>query len=219
MEKMPFREAPQGKAANADRGSWRALPEWRSALPILTGRDLTLRELRLSDAPSLLAMITAEEVTRFISPPPESLEGFERFILWTQRQRSLGVSVCFGVVPGELEHAIGLFQVRQLEPGFGTAEWGFALGSQFWGRGIFVAAGSLVVDFVFDMLGTHRLEARAVVADGRGNAALKKIGAVQETVLRRSLYRHGGYLDQYLWAILDEEWREARRQPRALTVH
>ena len=73
-----------------------------------------------------------------------------------------------------------------------------------------------VVDFVFDIVGTHRLEARAAVANGRGNGALKKLGAVQEGVLRKSLFRHGLYLDQILWAILEEDWRLARsgRSPR-----
>jgi RimJ/RimL family protein N-acetyltransferase len=184
--------------------------DWRTGLPLLCGAQVTLRELRLSDAPSLLAMLTTEEVTRFISPPPTTVEGFERFITWTHRQRAQGAYVCFAVVPEGYEEAVGLFQVRQLEPGFGTAEWGFALGSAFWGTGIFTDAARLVVDFVFDTIGTHRLEARAAVANGRGNGALRKLGAVQEGVLRKSLFRHGRYLDQILWAILDEDWHLAR---------
>src|SRR5436305_7757067 len=40
-----------------------------------------------SDAPSLFALLTTEEVARFISPPPSSIEGFERFIQWAARQR------------------------------------------------------------------------------------------------------------------------------------
>ena len=161
-------------------------------------------------------MLTTEEVTRFISPPPTTVEGFERFILWTIRQRALGTYICFAVVPDGYDDAMGLFQVRQWEPGFGTAEWGFAIGSPFWGSGIFVAAAGPVLDFVFDVVGTHRLEARAAVANGRGNGALKKLGAIQEAVLRKSLFRHGLYLDQLLWSILDEDWRLARtgRQPR-----
>ena len=54
------------------------------------GDGITLRELRLSDAASLLALLTTEEVTRFISPPPTTIEGFERFIQWAQREREAG---------------------------------------------------------------------------------------------------------------------------------
>jgi RimJ/RimL family protein N-acetyltransferase len=100
--------------------------------------------------------------------------------------------------------------VRQLEPGFGTAEWGFALGSGFWGTGLFTEGAKLVIDFTFDTVGAHRLEARAAIRNGRGNGALRKIGAVQEGVLRKSFFRHGEYLDQALWSILEEDWRQAK---------
>ena len=211
MENMPYREQLQIEAATVGAPWQVTSSDWRTGLPLLTGPHVTLRELRLADAPSLLAMLTTEEVTRFISPPPTTVEGFERFILWTHRQRAQGAYICFAVVPEGYEDAVGLFQVRQLEPGFGTAEWGFALGSAFWGTGVFTEGARLVVDFVFDVVGTHRLEARAAVANGRGNGALKKVGAVQEGILRKSLFRHGLYLDQLLWAILDEDWRLARR--------
>ncbi len=39
------------------------------------------------------------EVSRFISPPPTTVEGFERFILWAQRERQAGNYACFAVVP------------------------------------------------------------------------------------------------------------------------
>jgi RimJ/RimL family protein N-acetyltransferase len=188
--------------------------DWRQALPVLSAETFTLRELRPSDAPSLLAMLSTEEVARFISPPPTTVEGFERFIAWTHRERAAGTYICFGIVPNGMQHAVGLFQVRQLEPGFGTAEWGFALGSEFWGTGLFVEGARLVVNFAFDTVGVHRLEARAAVKNGRGNGALRKLGAVQEGVLRKSFLRNGEYHDQVLWTILDGEWSEPQARPR-----
>jgi RimJ/RimL family protein N-acetyltransferase len=189
--------------------------DWRKALPLLSGKGLTLRELRLSDAPSLLALLTTEEVTRFISPPPSTVDGFERFILWTQRERAAGNYVCFGVVPDGTDFAVGLFQIRQLEPGFGTAEWGFALGQAYWGSGLFEQGARLAVEFAVGAIGVNRLEARAAVQNGRGNGALRKIGATQEGVLRKSFLRHGEHLDQNLWTILAEDWRVMNRPPDA----
>jgi RimJ/RimL family protein N-acetyltransferase len=179
--------------------------QWRNALPVLEGKGITLRELRVSDAPSLLALLTTEEVTRFISPPPTTIEGFERFIQWAQRERAAGRYACFAVVPDGYDTAVGLFQIRQLDPMFGTAEWGFALGSAFWGSGLFVSGAELMIDFAFDVIGVHRLEARAAVENGRGNGALRKIGAVQEGILRKSFLKNGRSLDQSLWAILPED--------------
>ncbi len=183
--------------------------DWKTAVPVLQGEGITLRELRVSDAASLLALLTTEEVTRFISPPPTTVEGFERFIQWAQRERAAGRYICLAVVPEGYDTAVGLFQVRQLDPMFGTAEWGFAIGFEFWGSGLFTAGAELVIDFAFDVIGVHRLEARAAVANGRGNGALRKIGAVQEGILRKSFLRNGRYMDQALWAILPEDRSKA----------
>jgi RimJ/RimL family protein N-acetyltransferase len=206
MEKMPYQpdlDRPMTTTATISS-------DWRSALPVLTGSQVTLRDLEITDAPSLFAMLTSEEVSRFISPPPTTVEGFERFITWAREEREAGRYACFAVVPHGMTTAIGLFQVRQLEPGFVTAEWGFAIGSNFWGTGIFMDAAPMVVNFAIETLAVRRLEARAAVANGRGNGALRKLGAVQEGVLRRSFYRNGQHLDQMLWSILSEEWQQAK---------
>ena len=219
MEKMPFNEAMTAMAPHGTTTAAETVQsDWRRALPVLAGSNFSLRELRASDAPSLLAMLATEEVARFISPPPTTVEGFERFIAWTHKEREAGNYVCFGVVPEGMDVAIGLFQVRQLEPGFGTAEWGFALGSAYWGSGVFAEGATLVGDFAFRVIGVHRLEARAAVKNGRGNGALRKIGAVQEGILRRSFLRNGEYLDQVLWTILDSDWLTPRADT-ATRVH
>jgi ribosomal-protein-alanine N-acetyltransferase len=184
--------------------------DWKKALPVLTDGRVLLRELRRSDAPALFALVTTPEVSRFISPPPTTVAGFERFIEWTHREREAGRYICFAVVPVGMESPVGLFQLRELEPGFSTAEWGFAIGGPFWGTGVFMSGARLTVEFALETLGVHRLEARAAVANGRGNGALAKVGAVREAVLRQSFLRNGQYHDQVLWSIVREDWRQAK---------
>jgi ribosomal-protein-alanine N-acetyltransferase len=214
MEKMPFRAELDVQTFEAPAAARTISSDWRHQLPVLTGRQVRLRELRASDAPALFALLTTDEVARFISPPPTTIEGFEQFIAWTLRQRSAGTYACFAVTVAGQDTAIGIFQVRETEPGFGTAEWGFAIGSPFWGMGLFQEGAELVLQFTFETLGAHRLEARAALRNGRGNGALRKIGAVQEGVLRRSFLRNGEYLDQALYAIVDDDWRASRSRAR-----
>jgi RimJ/RimL family protein N-acetyltransferase len=211
MESMPYRDEI------AVRLQPRAVTErtvvstdWRSGLPVLAGDGVVLRELRHSDALPLHALLSTEEVSRFISPPPTTVEGFERFIAWTLQQRLEGAYVCFAITLKGFDTAIGLIQIRARDIGFETAEWGFATGSAFWGTGVFGAAATLALDFAFDTLETHRLEARASLKNGRGQGALLKLGAVKEGVLRKSLRRGNEVLDQVLYTILAEEWLERR---------
>src|SRR5687767_913398 len=209
MEKGLYQPAVATVSAGASVESVET--NWRHALPVLTSAGVTLRELELTDAPALLAMLTTEEVTRFISPPPTTIDGFERFITWTRLQRAAGSYICFAVVPAGMSTAIGLFQVRSLSSDFSTAEWGFALGSAFWGTGAFSEGARLVVEFAFDTVGIHRLEARASVENGRGNGVLRKLGAVQEGLLRRAFLKNGRYHDQVLWSLIDTDWEAANR--------
>jgi RimJ/RimL family protein N-acetyltransferase len=174
---------------------------WRWALPPLEGDSVRLRELRVSDAGALLELLTDPAVAAHISTPPPSIDAFEGFIAWTHRERSMGESVCFGIVPKGLSEAVGLIQVRRLDPSFFVAEWGFAIGAAFWGTGLFTQAAVLAAHFAFEVLDVHRLEARAVTHNGRGNGALQKIGAKTEGVLAKAFKTCDGYVEQLLWAL------------------
>lgn len=193
-------------------------PDWTEMVPELANEAVTLREVRKSDAPSLCAMLTTPEVRRLIAAPPADVSGFERFIEWAQAERRTGRLICFAVVPKGYDEPIGIFQVCRLDPGFDKGEWGAALGSPFWGRGIFAAAAALVFDFLFDTVGVHRLEARAAVQNGRANGAARKMGSVPEGVARRALEVDGRYHDQLMWSLLAEDWRASRHLAHP-TVH
>jgi RimJ/RimL family protein N-acetyltransferase len=223
MEMMPYHPERDVDAAVpithiASAMDWPAGAAWTAGLPVLRGASLTLRELRAEDAPSLFALLTTEEVSRFISPPPSSVEAFERFIAWAERQRAEGQYACFAVVPHGETRAVGMFQIRMLDDGGFSAEWGFALGSPYWGSGLFLDGAVMVVTFAFEAMDIERLEARAAVPNGRGNAALRKVGAVRAAVLRGSFERHGERLDQALWTLDRERWSSDAPRP-APAVH
>src|SRR5438105_355547 len=172
LEPIHFTGAPAATPAPASVSS-----DWTTEVPVLKGRRMMLRELVTTDAASLLGLLSTEEVAKFISPPPTTAAGFEKFIQWAQRERVVGNQITFGMVPDGYDHAVGLVQVRAIAPRFSVAEWGFALGSPFWGSGLFLASARMTLDFTFQNTDVHRLEARAVVQNGRGNGALRKVGA------------------------------------------
>jgi RimJ/RimL family protein N-acetyltransferase len=193
-------------------------PHWTTRVPELADEFVTLREVRHSDAPSLLAMLTTPEVGRYMSPPPADVAGFEKFIAWTQAERRAGRHLCLAVVPKGSDEAVGLFQVSRIDQRTERAEWGAVLGSQFWGTGIFEASARLLFDFLFDEIGLHRLECRAAVRNGRANGAARKMGAVPEGVARQALKCQDCYHDELMWSLLADDWRQSRTVERP-TVH
>ena len=175
---LPLTSSSPTPARDRDERSTRR--NWRDQLPVLEGRRVSLRELDASDAATLLPLLAAPEVARFLSPPPQSLERFAGFIEATLSERRAGRYAGFAIVPHETGRPVGLVQIRQLDPSFGTAEWGVALGAEWWGRGLFVDTGHLLLDFAFSELGTFRVEARVAARNARGNRAVEKLGAVAE---------------------------------------
>lgn len=189
--------------------------EWRTDLPTLTGSAVLLREPAAGDIAPLMDLLSIADASRFGLELPIAQDAIGEFIDRVQRERRAGIALAYAIVahPADADstHAgavVGLFHVRQLDPSFEAAEWECTLVPSARGTGLFGEAARLLGSFVFETIGAHRLEARALVQDGRANGALRKLGAVQEGVLRRAVRRGGEYHDQVLWSLLKEDWTE-----------
>ena len=194
------------------RGSHDPDRDWRRQLPTLTHASVSLRGLRKSDAASLLNHLNRRSVLEFVQPSPKSVKGFEQFIHWTQSRRRQGWHLCFGIVPAGQTRPVGIIQVWPIEQDFSTAEWGFVVSEAYWGTGLFLQAARLMFDFAFGALGVHRLEARSVQTNARGNAVLRKLGARRDGILREAFHRDGAFRPYIMWSILAPEWSVSRKK-------
>ena len=179
-------------------------------MPSLHGTRVTLRDLGVSDAASLSALLTTASVTRFILPPPKDRKGFRDFITWTQGEEQAGRQRCFAMVPHGFDRAAGLIQVRRSATSPATAEWGFILAQRFWGTGLFVESATMVLDFLFATARIHRLEARTAVSNPRGNGVLQKLGFTRESIDAGAFVKDGEPLDEALWSMTAERWKRTR---------
>ena len=179
---------------------------WRNELPSLTGRVVMLREPGRQDLGPLVDLLSLGDATRFGLDEPVSEVGVQELIDRFGRERASGLAFTYVITLATARTLVGLVQVRQLDPSFEAAEWECTIAPSSRGSGIFLEAARLVGSFAFGIVGTHRLEARVLVQNGRASGALRKLGAVQEGVLRRSVRREGEYCDQVLWSLLKDDW-------------
>jgi RimJ/RimL family protein N-acetyltransferase len=179
---------------------------WRGELPVLSGRLVTLREPGNQDVGTLFDVLSLADASRFALEEPITEFGVQQLIDRAVRERAAGTSFTYVVTITAARLVVGLIQVRQLDPTFEAAEWECTIAPDARGNGAFLEAARLAGSLAFGTVGTHRLEARVLLENGRANGALRKLGAVQEGVLRRSVRRHGEYFDQILWSMLKEDW-------------
>ena len=180
-------------------------PAWRTALPILTSRQVTLREPVPQDLGPFVDLLSVADATRFGMEDQSTDVAVQRLIERAVRDRAAGTSFTYAITTGSAHVPIGLIQVRQLDPAFEVGEWECTVSPSARGTGVFVETVRLVGSFAFGV-GVRRLETRVLLQNGRGNTALRKLGAVEEGILRRAVRRNGEYVDQVLWSLLKEDW-------------
>ncbi|MGE3474004.1 MAG: GNAT family N-acetyltransferase [Vicinamibacterales bacterium] len=179
---------------------------WRRELPVLKGPLVTLREPTPEDVGALLDVLSTADASRFGLDDVSDLS-VAALIDQVRVEREKGAAFTFAILAAG-RRVVGLVRARALDPVFEAAEWEGTLLPSLRGTGVFVEAARLVGSFAFGTLGTHRLESRVLLQNGRANAALRKLGAVQEGVLRRSLRADGQYYDQVLWSVLRDDWTD-----------
>jgi RimJ/RimL family protein N-acetyltransferase len=180
--------------------------DWRKELPTLTARLVTLREATPADLGPLVDLLSIADAGRFGIEEPSIEEGVQALLERCARDRASGVSFTYVVMLTATRTLVGLAQVRRLDPAFEAAEWEMTLAPSVRGTGVFLEAARLIGSLAFGSVGAYRLEARVVVQNGRAHGALRKLGAVQEGVLRRAARRGDDYFDQVLWSVLKEDW-------------
>jgi RimJ/RimL family protein N-acetyltransferase len=190
----------------AEEPSVIGVPAWRSELPPLTGRVVLLREPTTQDLGPLVDLLSLGDATRFGLDEPVSEVAVQELIERFARERASGLAFTYAITLATARTIVGLLQVRQLDPAFEAAEWECTIAPSSRGSGIFLETARLIGSFAFGTIGTHRLEARVLLQNGRASGALRKLGAVQEGVLRHSVRRGGEYFDQVLWSLLKEDW-------------
>lgn len=173
---------------------------------MLTSRLVTLREPVPQDLGPIVDLLAISDASHFGLDEPITDVGVMGFIEVTARERAAGIAFVYAVTLATTRAVVGLVRVRQLDLSFEAAEWEATLAPSARGTGAFLEAVRLAGSFAFDTVGVHRLEARVLLQNGRANGALRKLGAVQEGILRRSLRRDGEYFDQVLWSVLKEDW-------------
>ena len=183
-------------------------PNWRAELPTLTARLVTLREPAASDLRPLMDLLLLSDASRFGIEEPLSEVSVQQLLDRIARDRQAGIAFTFLVTVSATRAVVGLVQARHIDLSWESAEWECTLAPSWRGTGAFLETARLVGSFAFGTVGVHRLEARVLLQNGRANGALRKLGAVQEGVLRESVRRGTAYLDQVLWSVLKEDWGE-----------
>ncbi|MFB6361134.1 MAG: GNAT family N-acetyltransferase [Halobacteriales archaeon] len=178
----------------------------------LEGEGLVLRTIEEDDLEFLRDTINDPAVRRHLpNRLPLNLEGerefYEDVIVGDDDTLNLLIwQAADGESDGRRAGTIGVHGLGSID---GTSEIGLFLEPGSWGRGLGTEASRLVTDWAFREQGRHRVIARVTESNDASAAIWEKLGYRHEATLREAGFQDGEYVDEHLYAVLEDEWRGA----------
>lgn len=180
--------------------------------PILDGDHVTLEPLQAEHADALLQAASDGELWNlwFTSVPgPETLRP------WLARalaEREAGIAMPF-LVRDAAGDPVGSTRYFRMDPDIPSLEIGHTFYAQRVQRtALNTEAKRLLLGHAFDAMGCSVVEFRTHVFNQRSRAAILRLGAHFDGILRRNLRMPDGHLrDTAVYSIIDSEWPVVRR--------
>jgi RimJ/RimL family protein N-acetyltransferase len=176
----------------------------------LEGRHVRLEPLTAAHAPDLFAALSVDpSIWRWRSAePPDTLAGMEVMIAADLAAQAKGEIVAFAQVERSSGRAVGgttYMSISRRDRGLEIgATW---LGKPWQRTGINTEAKYLLLRHAFEELGAARVQLKTDRRNLQSQAAIERLGAVREGVLRKHMLTRGGVLrDTVMYSILDDEW-------------
>jgi RimJ/RimL family protein N-acetyltransferase len=194
-----------------------ALPP--SGLP-LVGRVVRLDPVQPADAEGLHAVYSDPTVYTqgyIMASPPADLAETTSWVGAAVAAREAGRTAypvrLVGDGPlGDAGTVVGTSSLGDLDLGNERAHLGWTLyGSRWWGTAVNPEAKLLLLAHAFEDCGFGRVKIQTDAVNQRSQAAIAKLGATREGVLRRHTRRADGtFRDTVVFSILREEWPQVR---------
>lgn len=171
--------------------------------PVLDGEKITMRKITKADAQDMYLYSCKPEVTKYLLwNPHESYLYTKRYLDEVMRQYKAHNFFDFAVVCKDDGRMIGTCGFTKLDTINHSAEIGYVLSSDYWGKGIATEAVKMILRFAFCNLGLHRVEARYMPANLASRRVMEKNQMIFEGIERDGIYVKGAYQDVGKCAIL-----------------
>ena len=192
------------------------------AMPVLRGRLIRLEPLAAEHAPGYLAAAgtgaAAAEVFRWLSPPggalaePVTLADATRHITHALAARARGARFPYAQIDAVTGEFAGTTSYYEVNPALRTLAIGHTwLGQRWWRTGHNTEAKLLMMSFAFETLGAVRVVWHTDIRNTRSQAAIERLGATREGVLRKHrIRRDGSWRDTVQYAMVDDDWPAAK---------
>ena len=171
--------------------------------PTLETERLLLRQLAVSDAPDYFLFMSDEENIRYYDPAPMTqLEHAEKSIERHRRRFAGQEALRWGITLKGENRVIGNGGYAW-EAENHLAVLSYILSKHYWNQGIMTEALTAMIQFGFDHLHVHRMEAQVASPNLASIRLLEKLGFQEEGRLRDRQYVNHQFVDESIFALIN----------------
>ncbi|MGN0028037.1 GNAT family N-acetyltransferase [uncultured Clostridium sp.] len=174
------------------------------------GKLVKLRAYREEDIERAVEFINDEETKKFLDtaiPFPITKWQEEEWI--KSRKSNKDFTYDFAIEDLETGKYIGGCSINHCDVKNRNCTIGIMLGDKdYWGRGYGSDALKVLIKFIFEEVNMDKIKLGVFSFNARAIACYKKIGFIEEGILKKELYRNGKYNDITLMALFKEDYKE-----------
>lgn len=178
-----------------------------SRLPVIETDRLILRKMTMRDASDMFRYCQDREVARHVLwDAHTSILETRAYIRYNLYQYRNGEPASWCIVLRDVGRVVGTIGYMSYSADNSTAEIGYSLAREHWGKGLMTEALNAVLDESFRTLKLHRIEAMHFSDNPASGRVMAKCGMHHEGHLRERIWCKGVFRDVEMWAILCKDW-------------
>jgi ribosomal-protein-alanine N-acetyltransferase len=184
------------------------MSEWRIFPRLETGR-LILREIVPADAEDLFRIFSDEETMRYWSTRPyKSVDQARRLIENLAEAAFVGAGIHWAITLRGDERLIGKCGYNGWRKAHRRGDISYIVAREHWGKGIVSEALGAMLDYGFDHMNLHSVEAGVTPGNDASTRLLQRLGFRLEGHLRESFLTENGFVDSLIYSLLRRDWRK-----------
>lgn len=180
--------------------------------PVLDGVKVRLEPLRWAHLPALEEVAFDERIWRYMNTWVKTREDLRGWLEAALKMEAAGSSLPWVTVLKAENRVIGSTRFADLDLHHGTVELGYTwIAPEFHGSGVNPEVKLLQLGFGFETLGLRRVALKTHHENLQSQAAMRKMGAVEEGTFRNHYVMPDGSQRHSVWfSITREEWPQVK---------
>ena len=186
------------------------MSDWRIFPRLETGR-LVLREIVPADAEDLFRIFSDEETMRYWSCRPyTSVDQAHRLIEALAKVRFADAGINWAITLRGDERLIGKCGYNEWRKAHRRGDISYILSPEQRGKGIVSEALGAMLDYGFDHMNLHSVEAGVTPGNDASTRMLQRLGFRLEGHFRENFLTERGFVDSLIYSLLRSDWDSAR---------